>query len=485
MRLLLTLPDNVAAMPEAASSPTKLLRRGVFARLWWAGLVSSTGDWVTIFASLAVADSIAGGTGTVTLIVSRILPGLFFGAVVGVIADRVDRKKILLLSDLGRAAVVPALMFVSDLPTLVLVNLVLEFLSLLGQSPRAAVIPRIVGPADIVTANSLSMGAAYGTIPVGAGLGFILAALPAITFGTLIPEANAELAPAFLFDSVTFLLSGVIVATLPKLPIDRSDLDNDRGRFRDSLTDLRTGVSFLWRNRAVRRVIIGMSTGLFGGGTVIVIGLPFVTEVLGADSRGFFAIVAALGLGAAIGVFLVSAYAPRDRRSAVFAGSLIATGVGLTAAALTDTVAGASGWLIVMGLGAGSSYVMGLTQLHEQVEDEMRGRVFAALFTLMRIGLFFSMMVAVPLRGFITALALGPPLDGPNRVVLFLGGNIIVLAGLGAAWSARASLTRPELSAQARDALGEASFASGSYPGSNRKRTTTVDAPADDSETEE
>ena len=470
-------------MSEVSLTPSKLLRSGPFARLWWAGLVSSTGDWVTIFASLAVADSIAGGTGTVTLIVSRILPGLFFGAVVGVIADRVDRKKILLLSDVGRAVIVPALMFVSDLPTLVLINLVLEFLSLLGQSPRAAVIPRVVGPADIVTANSLSMGAAYGTIPVGAGLGFILAALPELSFGGLIPEANADVAPAFLFDSVTFLLSAVIVATLPKLPIDRSATSGDDGRFRESLRDLKVGLAFLWQKRPVRRVIIGMSTGLFGGGTVIVLGLPFVTEVLGADSRGFFAIVAALGLGAAAGVFLVSAYAPRDRRSAVFAGSLITTGVGLTAAALTDTVAGAAGWLIVMGLGAGSGYVMGLTELHEQVDDEMRGRVFAALFTLMRIGLFFSMMVAVPVRGFIAALQLGPPFDGPNRVVLFLGGMIIILAGLGAAWSARTFLVRPGLSAQARDALGEASWASGSYPGSSRKRSSG-DIERDDAETD-
>lgn len=470
-------------MSEVSLTPSKLLRSGPFARLWWAGLVSSTGDWVTIFASLAVADSIAGGTGTVTLIVSRILPGLFFGAVVGVIADRVDRKKILLLSDVGRAVIVPALMFVSDLPTLVLINLVLEFLSLLGQSPRAAVIPRVVGPADIVTANSLSMGAAYGTIPVGAGLGFFLAALPELSFGGLIPEANADVAPAFLFDSVTFLLSAVIVATLPKLPIDRSSTSGDDGRFRESLRDLKVGLAFLWQKRPVRRVIIGMSTGLFGGGTVIVLGLPFVTEVLGADSRGFFAIVAALGLGAAVGVFLVSAYAPRDRRSAVFAASLITTGVGLTAAALTDTVAGAAGWLIVMGLGAGSGYVMGLTELHEQVDDEMRGRVFAALFTLMRIGLFFSMMVAVPVRGFIAALRLGPPFDGANRVVLFLGGMIIILAGLGAAWSARTFLVRPGLSAEARDALGEASWASGSYPGSSRKRSSG-DTQRDDAETD-
>lgn len=449
-----------------SDSPTpirQLLSRGAFARLWWAGLVSSMGDWVTIFASLAVADGIAGGTGTVTLIVSRIVPGLLFGAVVGVIADRVDRKKVLLLSDLGRGAIVPLLALVNDLPTLVLINLVLEFLSLLGQSPRAAVIPRVVKPTDIVTANSLSMGAAYGTIPLGAGLGFVLAALPAVTLPDLIPEANADVAFAFLLDALTFFVSAVIVTTLPKLPIDRSDSSDDSsGRLRNSLNDIREGTSFLWRQRTVRRVIVGMATGLFGGGTVIVIGLPFVNDVLGADTRGFFAIVAALGFGAAVGVLLVSLYSDRiESRDVIFAGSLIATGVGLTASALTTTVAGASGWLMVMGLGAGSGYVMGLTQLHERVEDEMRGRTFAALFTFMRIGLFVSMMVAVPLAGFLSTIALSPPFDVPERVVLFLGGVIIILAGLGTAWSVRSLLGDPDISQRARRALDDASWASG------------------------
>ena len=62
-----------------------------------------------------------------------------------------------------------------------------------------------------------------------------------------------------------------------------------------------------------------------------------------------------------------------------------------------------------MGLGAGAAYVMGLTHLHEHVEDEMRGRVFATLFGMMRIGLFVSMALAVPLAGALKRFGDRPP----------------------------------------------------------------------------
>ncbi len=380
--------------PRSAYS---MVGRGPFARLWWASVIGSTGDWITIFATIALGDTLGGGTGVLLALISRILPGLLLGAWIGVIADRVDRRRLVFISDLGRGLVVFFLVFATSLPALVAINVALELLSLVGQPPRNAILPSLVGRENLVTANSLMLGATYGTVPLGAGFNWALSALPAISLGGLIPDVTADLALAFGVDALTFFASAALVATLPVL---KSRLADDPSRTADgervsAVADLVEGAKFFWERRSVRRVIVGMTAALVGGGTMIVLGKSFVEDVLDADQTGFFALVTTMGVGAGIGIVTVSLYESRlVRRDLVFAVALLATGAGLTAASLTATVAGAASWMLLMGFGAGAAYVMGLTHLHEQVSDEMRGRVFATLFGLMRIGLFVSMALA-------------------------------------------------------------------------------------------
>lgn len=425
-----------------------MIRRGPFARFWWAAAIGSTGDWITIFATIGVADEIGGGSGILVALLSRVIPGLVFGPFVGAITDRLDRRRLIVIADLGRAAIVPFLIFASTLPMLVAITVVLEVLSLLGQAPRAAVVPSMVRSENIVTANSLMLGAAYGTIPAGAAFNFVLALFPALIIGSVIPAATQAFALAFLFDAFTFLASGLIIATLPALKSALAiEIEAEGGQLiaKDTLRSIIDGAKYLLRDRSVRRVIMGMTAALFGGGTVIVIGKPFVEDVLRADETGFFAIVTSLGVGAAIGIAVVSAYSSRlVRRDVVFAASVIITGASLSLAAMVNTVGGAVSWLFLMGLGAGAAYVMGLTHLHEHVEDEMQGRVFATLFGMMRIGLFVSMGIAVPLAGALNVAGIGR-LNDPNRLVLFLGGAIMLVSGAALLWSLRSLFGRPKL----------------------------------------
>jgi dTMP kinase len=227
------------------------------------------------------------------------------------------------------------------------------------------------------------------------------------------------------------------------------------------------GLRFFWQTKSVRRVIIAMTAALFGGGTVIVLGDPFVTRVLRAGDTGFFAIVTTLGLGAAIGIAAVSLYSSKLlRRDLVFGLATVATGIGLSAAAAANTVFGAAAWMLVMGLGAGSAYVMGFSHLHEEVTDDLRGRVFATLFALMRVGLFVSMAIAVPIE-----VALGRArtpswlFSEPDRTILFAGGLTIALSGLGVLWSLRTLFVRPKLAEDARRFIEEANRARRPYYG--------------------
>lgn len=455
----------MTSSPEA-KSVFSLVTRGAFARFWWAAAVGSTGDWITIFATIAVADRIAGGSGVLAAILTRVLPGLVFGPLIGVVTDRFDRRTLIVIADVGRGLLVGFLAFADTLPLLLAITFVLEVLALLGQSPRAAVLPRLVKGPEIVTANSLMLGAAYGTAPVGAAFNWFLASLPNVTLGGLVPQANESFALAFFVDAFTFIASGLLIASLPALkarveqPVGGDDAVAEVANGFDlAVNDFRDGVAFMWRSRRVRRLIVAMTTALFGGGTVIVLGPPFVEDVLRGGATGFFAVITTLGLGAVLGIVGVSAYSGRlVHRDVVFGFFTIASGAGLAAAAMTDTVGGASAWMLFMGVGAGAAYVMGFTHLHETVGDDMRGRVFATLFALMRIGLFVAMAIAVPMRVFFDTLDVPWLFDQPTRTVLLVGGAIMVVAGLGILWALR-DILLPSLGEETRFLMEEASKA--------------------------
>ncbi len=457
-------------LPTEPRSARSLVTSGPFARFWWAAFIGSTGDWITVFAIIVLAARIGGSGGVLVAILARVLPGLLLGPVFGVFTDRFDRRTLIVVADIGRGVIVPFLAFVSSLPMLVGVTFLLEVLSLLGQAPRAAVVPRLVRPENIVSANSLLLGATYGTVPLGAGFNWFLGSLPAVTLGGLVPITNQAVALAFFVDSATFIFSGLLVASLPAIRTKAAAAaieDGERTSPKDTLRDLLEGLKFFWEAKSVRRVIVAMTAALFGGGTVIVLGQPFVERVLDADDTGFFAIVTTLGLGAAIGIGAVSLYSSRLlRRDLVFGLATVATGVGLSAAAATKTVFGASSWMLVMGLGAGSPYVMAFSHLHEEDTDEMRGRVFATLFALMRIGLFVSMAIAVPIE-----VALGRAstpsflFSEPDRTILFAGGLTIALSGLGVLWSLRTMFVRPKIAEDTRRFIEEANRARQTFYG--------------------
>jgi len=446
------LPEE--GLPRTTRS---MISSGLFARFFWAAVVGSTGDWITVFAMITLADNIGSKEGILIALMARILPGLLLGGVVGVISDRVDRRKLVVLADVGRGVIVPFLALVDTLTMLVGITLVLELLSLLGQPPRTAMVPRLVKAENLVTANSLMLAAAFGTIPLGTLLLFAIQGLPDITLG-FIPPGNDGLAMAFVIDGITFLASGLMIASLPRITTTLAD-ESAPANAKSTWADFKEGISFLVGDPSVRRVIAGMTAALFGGGTIIVLGRDFAGNVLQADDAGFFAIITMLGLGAVIGLVSLSLNEYRlVHLDLAFGIATAVTGIGLVAAAMVETVPGAAAWMLVMGMGAGAAYLMGLTHLHECVDDELRGRVFAALFGLMRVGLFVAMALAVPLVDVFRWVNIWR-LDNPTRVVLFLGGAVILLSGLIVIVTLRSLFRRPSLGTETRDIIAAANRA--------------------------
>ncbi len=425
-------------------STLKLITEGPFSRLWWAGVSSSIGDWVALFATLTLAARLGGDqaeTAILVPLVARLLPGLVFVAVGGVLADRFNRKLMMVIADVGRGVFVLSLIFVNNLVQLFVVSLLLELFTLLWQPSKEATVPNLVNSRDLATVNGLSLGAAYGTFPLGAALIWVLDLLPDVGF-----TEDLRIGPetiAFGVDSITFLISAALIMTIafPKTkPLARRE---GKGALASSWHDMVDGVRFVARNDRVRPIVLGMAVGLFGGGVLFGLGESYVRTVLQADQQAFYALLFALGTGAGIGIILASTVGARNGSTdLVFGIGLALTGVSLLATSAVKTIIGALGWITFVGVGTGAAYVMGFSHIHENVEDEFRGRTFAALIALLRAGLLISLGVAGVASNLLDG-EFASPFDNGTRNVMALGGLIVLSTALATLWSVRDHLGEP------------------------------------------
>lgn len=459
--------DLVREEAGAGEAPSRLLRifgSADFFRLWLAQVLSSTGDWIGFVAIVALATRISGaasGAAAVGIVMSaRLVPGFFFAPVAGVMVDRWDRKRVMVSCDLLRAGVLGTLPFVRSLWGLVLASLVLEMATLLWSPAKEASVPNLVPTANLTTANSLSLAAAYGTFPVAtllfAGLAKLaewLGGFHALGFLHITDESVA-----FYLDMLTFVGSAALISTLA-LATQRGTRVGSPWRlhidFSSAFRDLQEGWRFMFTSPTVRPVMIALSTGLIGGGMVVPLGDVFSRQVLGGGSAGFGLLLSALGFGMAAGVLALSAVQRRLPKTTVFTAAVFGAGIALVAGASTSSLTSAMLCVAVMGVCAGAIYVLGFTIIQESVADELRGRIFASLNTLVRFCLLLSFAVGPVLADRLGALSqalvgggvsfgsIRVSLPG-SRLALWLAGTIIVGAGLLAVWTLRAGQLRRE-----------------------------------------
>ncbi|MDZ7676559.1 MAG: MFS transporter [Acidimicrobiales bacterium] len=448
---------------ESAAMHVRLFGSTAFFRLWLTQVVSSTGDWLGFVAIAALAARIGERPeAAVGLVMSaRIVPGFFLGPAAGVFADRFDRKRLMVGCDVGRALVLASLPFVDTVYGLIAASLVLEVFTLLWTPAKEASVPHLVPAHHLTTANSLSLAAAYGTFPVAAGLFSILGrisdALGDYELFSLIRGTPEGL--AFYFDAGTFALSALMIWTLP-LPRRRKEervrQSGKRIEFGAALRELREGWEFVFINPVVRSVNLGLATGLIGGGMLVPLGPVFASGVLGSGQAAFGVLIFALGLGVAGGVVVISVLQRRLPKEWAFVTAVFVAGVSLLVAASMSTVLLACVFVFILGVCAGTVYVLGFTLLHEHVEDALRGRIFSALYTLVRLCVLISFAVGPFLSELFGSLSdalfddghvgvLGVSIAVPGvRLTLWTAGIIIVVAGFIASSSMRAA-ARDEL----------------------------------------
>ncbi|MDE0267477.1 MAG: MFS transporter [Acidimicrobiaceae bacterium] len=453
-----------------------------FRKLWIAEAISATGDWLGLFATVTLAAGLSEGSegaAIALVLATRILPGLFLATAVSVFIDRLNRKHVMIACDLGRAAVLLVLPFVNSLIGLVIASFVLELLTMMWQPAKEACIPQLVPREKLTTANSLNFIAAYGTFPLAAGLASVLSRVAkTIVVDTDIADNSrisgmlfSEEGLAFFFDALTFMMAAFIVSrihisgsNLEKRQLDSKGSLDFWGAFRE----LREGWRLVFVDPIVRTVNIGLAVGLMGGGLLVPLGAVFVDKVIVEMSLGSFSenlridpnfnenfslVLFALGVGVAIGVIVTSIVGQRIAKSrlstsGIFAFSLIGAGCSLFVAVSSDKMSQVLPFVALLGLLAGPVYVLGFTMLHEKVDDLMRGRIFAALFVLIRLSLLAAFAVAPLLSDLLDRLSasrwdsyvtvFGSQLHIPGvRLTLWLAALIIVAAGVLSMWSLR------------------------------------------------
>jgi dTMP kinase len=426
--------------------PWQVFRAPGFPQLFGAQVVSSLGDWTGLVAILAIAGRVS--TNAVGFVmVARMLPGLLLAPLFGAFLDRWNRKVVMVSCDLGRAALLAVLPFWSNVWGLVVLSFAIEILTLLWGPAKDASVPNVVhDPDQLASANSLGLVAAYGTMPIGALLFGVLAAVSSFlgNFHELAWLRPNQSSLAIWVDALTFVGSALLISRLA-LPhhADETRQATRREGLRDTLRDVVEGLSFIRANAIVRGVMLGLAGGLLAGGSIVPLGAIFAKDVLRGTDSAFAFLTAALGVGCGLGVVTLLWLQRRLPRAALFTAAVTATGVAIALVACVSTLALAILLVGFVGACAGSAYVTGFSLLQEAVSDEMRGRTFATLYTVVRVCLLLSLTVSPFVASGLGALSnrftdgelkvgsahLGLP---GVRLALWLGGIMVILSGIAA-----------------------------------------------------
>jgi len=314
------------------------------------------------------------------VLVSQMVPFFLFSPLGGVLADRLDRRRLMVGADLVRTAICFGFLLVDSRGEVWLAFVLQGALASLGalfDPASAAAVPNLVPKEDLGAANVL-VGSAWGTmLAVGAGLGGVVAAV----FGRQV---------AFLGDAASFAISAAILASI-------------HARFAEERTggdpSMRQAVVETVRYaRTDRRVLALLAVkGGFGlAGGVIVLLPVFATQVFHAGDVGIGVLMAARGVGALIGPFLARRFVGDDDRR-LFA----AIGVALASFGLFYGLFPLMGGLLLAApfalgahLGGGAQWTLSTYGLQTLVPDRLRGRVFAFDFMLVTASITVSNLAA-------------------------------------------------------------------------------------------
>ena len=403
----------------------KIFSKSQFSVLWWSGTLSSFGDWATLFASVALASYLGseGGNSELTAvipIVARIIPALM-SSFAGILADRFNKKNVMIICDLSRMVIVLGLFFTTTLIQLFLINFLSEIFSLIRQPSRESVVPEVVDNEYLVKANSLFTVGTYASLPL-ASLAFGV-----ISDNSLIEEIvsygngwNGSV--IFAIDSITFLISSFLLLYL------KTDSPNKNIEKQSNvLGDLKEGLNYFLSVQELRTVTTSISLSLVGAGALFVLGNTYLTESLKFTQSSFGFMIASFGFGIIFTMVILSYFVTSFSRIPFFIGiSMVITGLSLLFAFNSSEFSTILFFIFISGIGSGSVYLLTISYLQSTTDKNLRGRVFGNFYTIGRLSILLSLFISGFAANFINQYF---EFDGV-LFVLRISSGVILLSGL-------------------------------------------------------
>ena len=380
----------------AQTDSRSVLAIPAFRRLWYSMAFSSFGDWLGLLATTALALELANGNykkanfAIAGVFIVRLLPAVLLGPIAGVIADRFDRRRLMIVCDILRFALYFSIPIVHSYIWLYSATVLVESITLFWSPAKEASVPNLVPKDKLENANQMTLVASYGSAPVAAVMFSALAGIAA-AISSFTSKRYASAADLALYiDAFSFLYTAWVVFRLQKIPRDGDSKSAVNDNIGKSLIE---GFKFVSSSRVINGLIFGMLGAFFAAGAVIGLARTFVGD-LNAGNAAYGFLFGSVFTGLALGLWLGPKIFGQFSRRRIFGASLTVSSFFLILLALVSNIVLAMFLTILLGAFAGLSWVTGFTMLGLEVADEVRGRIFAFVQSLIRISLVLVLAIA-------------------------------------------------------------------------------------------
>jgi dTMP kinase len=352
-------------------------------------LFSSLGDWLGLLATTALAQQLSGDSyakanfAIAGVFIARLLPSVFLGPLAGVLADRFDRRKLMVICDILRTALYISIPIVNNYLWLYTAIILVECVTLFWSPAKEASVPNLVPRNKLESANQVSLLAAYGTAPIAAAI-FAILALFSNALGSFLPSfAGNAVDIALYINALSFAFAAYTIWGIHEIPKIKESKQDTEASVAKSLWQGWKAVS---DSKIIRGLIFGMVGAFIAAGAVIGLARTFVGD-LGGGEAAYGVLFGAVFTGLALGIAAGPKVFAQFSRRRLFGASLTTAGIFLVLLAVIPNLVLAVFIVVFLGAFSGICWVTGFTMLGMEVQDEVRGRTFAFVQSLIKVTL--------------------------------------------------------------------------------------------------
>jgi MFS transporter, DHA3 family, macrolide efflux protein len=369
----------VAAGAVQKVSPFAVFRNHSFTRMWLAQLISTIGDSFTMIASGILVYQRTGSALSVGLmLMATSIPTLLIGMIAGVFVDRIDRKKIMIASDLSRGVLILLIPFLVSLDITWLYVLVFlsSAISTFFLPAYDSIVPEMASDEELTAANSMIAISSFGSTAVGFAASGLLAAY--------------SIQVAFYIDGITFFISALLMAGIHIAPLKVEENTS----VRVVVKNIGAGLKFLFGHSILRSMLVITIGYAFTVGISNSLLLPFSRDALGATTFEYGLQEGMTSIGFVVGSLLIARFSDRLREGLWVVFGLLGMGLCFVIYSFARSVPFAILIITFSGLLNSPYAIARRTILQRNTEREMRGRVFGASMTIANFMMLLGMAVA-------------------------------------------------------------------------------------------